>query len=204
MSGSTNTVTPAQKEALIQKYWDINTNYDDWHQSVYESFKADMKAIGIEVWRMYFTGFCSQGDGACFEGTLDDTLKYLDHHHQGQYPMIRKLLENGGCVYARCEHRGRYYHQYCTEFWVDSDTLTGMIDQPTEFHELIVEQWQSQLEDEMGDFEKDIIEQWRSYMQDLYRKLEAEHDYLTSDEAVWDTIEANELYDWEDFEDEAA
>ena len=27
----------------------------------------------------------------------------------------------------------------------------------------------------------------------LYRTLEDEYDYLTSDEAVWDTIEANEL-----------
>jgi len=30
-------------------------------------------------------------------------------------------------------------------------------------------------------------------MQDLYRLLEAEYDYLTGDEAVWETIEANEL-----------
>jgi hypothetical protein len=49
-----------------------------------------------------------------------------------------------------------------------------------------------------------VIEQWRTYMQDLYRKLEEEYDHLTSDEAVWETIEANELYDWEDYEDEAA
>jgi hypothetical protein len=30
-------------------------------------------------------------------------------------------------------------------------------------------------------------------MQQLYRKLEAEYEHLTSDDAVWDTIEANEL-----------
>ena len=30
-------------------------------------------------------------------------------------------------------------------------------------------------------------------MGDLYRKLEAEYDYLVTDEAVWETIEANEL-----------
>lgn len=163
-----------------------------------------MKVVGITVWRSYFSGFCSQGDGACFEGTLDDALKYLDHHHKDQYPMIRKLLEHGGCVYARCEHRGNYCHENYTEFWVDADTLTGMVPQPTEFHETIVEQWQSQLEDELNDFEKGVIEQWRTYMQDLYRKLEAEYDYLTSDEAVWETIEANELDEGEEDLDEAA
>jgi len=28
---------------------------------------------------------------------------------------------------------------------------------------------------------------------DLYRRLEKEYDYLTSDEAVWDAIVANDL-----------
>jgi hypothetical protein len=186
-------VTSSQRASLIEKYRYINVEHYDWWDCTYADFKEDMKDVGIEVWRMYFSGFWSQGDGACFAGSLRDTLTYLDHHHQGQYPMIRKLLEAGGEVYVRCEHRGRYYHQNCTEFWVDSDSLPGMLPQPTEFHAQIAEQWQRQLEDELSDLEEDSIEQWRSYMQDLYRRLENEYDYLTSDEAVWDTIEANEL-----------
>ena len=107
--------------------------------------------------------------------------------------MIRKLLEHDGEVYAECKHSGNYYHQYCTTFWVNSDTLIGMLPQPTEFHEQIVDQWDKLLDDEMTAFEEAVIEQWRSYMQDLYRKLEEEYDYLVSDEAVWEAIEANEL-----------
>ena len=79
-----------------------------------------------------------------------------------------------------------------------------MLPQPTEFHETIAEQWQGQLEDEVDAFEKDVTEQWRTYMQDLYRKLEEEYDHLVSDEAVWDTIEANELDEDEEDWDEAA
>ena len=193
-----------QRELLLEKHRYINVEFDDWWDFVYEDFKRDMATVGIEVKRMYFSGFCSQGDGACFEGTLDDTLKYLDHHHKDQYPMIRKLLEHGGWVYAGCEHRGRYYHENCTEFGTDADTLTDTVDQPTEFHEQIVENWQRQLEREMEDFEDDVIEQWRSYMQDLYSKLKAEYDHLTSDEAVWETIEANEWDQDEEDCDEAA
>lgn len=195
-------VTSEQRERLIERHRYINVEHDEWWDCVYADFREDMKAVGINVARMYFSGFCSQGDGACFEGSLEDTLKYLDHHHKGQYPMIRKLLENDGCIYARCENRGRYYHENSTEFWVDSDTLTGMLPQPTEFHETIAEQWQGDLEDEINDFEKDVIAQWRTYMQDLYRKLGAEYDNLTGDEAVWETIEANELdadeEDWDE------
>ena len=197
-------VNSEQRELLLEKHRYINVEHDDWWDGVYETFREDMKAVGINVWRMHFTGFWSQGDGACFEGTFVNVQKYLDHHHKDQYPMIRKLLEHEGGVYARCEHRGHYYHENCTEFWVDSDTLTGMLPQPTEFHETIAEQWQSQLEDEVSDLEKDVIEQWRSYMQDLYRRLEAEYDYLTGDEAVWEAIEANELDQDEEDYDEAA
>jgi len=186
-------VKSEQRERLLERHRYINVNYDHWYESVYEQFKEDMKAVGIMVWRIYFSGFSSQGDGACFQGQLENTRKYLDHHHKDQYPMIRKLLEHEGCVYARCQHQGPYYYQFGAEFWVDADTLPGIVEQPTEFHTTIVEQWQKQLDDEVNDFEKDMTEQWRTYMQDLYFKLEAEYDYLVSDEAVWETIEANEL-----------
>ena len=202
MSGS-RTVSSERKEKLIEQHRYINVGHHDWWEDVYADFREDMKAVGIDVDRMYFSGFYSQGDGACFEGSLDNALTYLDHHHKGQYPMIRKLLEAGGGVYVSCEHRGHYCHQNCTEFWADADTLTGMLDQPTEFHETIVDQWQEELADEMVDFERDVIEQWRSYMQDLYSRLEDEYDHLTSDEEVWGAIEANEL-DEEDDWDEAA
>jgi hypothetical protein len=197
-------VSSSQRERLLEKHRYINVELNYWWDCVYEHFKEDMEAVGITVWRMLFSGFASQGDGACFEGSLDDTLKYLDHHHKDQYPMIRKLLEHGGGLYVQCKHRGRYNHENCTDFWVSSDTLTGMVDQPTEFHEQIVENWQRQLEREMEDFEDDVIEQWRSYMQDLYSKLKAEYDHLTSDEAVWETIEANEWDQDEEDCDEAA
>jgi len=188
----------------MEKHRYINVEHHEWWDCVYEDFKEDMREVGIDVTRMYFSGFWSQGDGACFEGGFDNVLTYLDHHHKDQYPMIRKLLEHDGCVYVRCAHSGHYYHANCTEFWVVADTLTDKVPQPTEFPGTIVEQWQEQLQDEMDDFEGDVIEQWRSYMDDLYRKLEEAYDYLVSDEAVWETIEANELDEDEEDRDEAA
>jgi len=116
--------------------------------------------------------------------------------------MIRKLLASDGYVYVTS--RGMYCHANSMVFSIEHDTFYRLIECPTEFHEQIVDTWDRQLEDEADDFEKDVIEQWRSYMQDLYRKLEAEYDYLVSDEAVWDTIEVNELDMDEEDLDEAA
>lgn len=193
-----------QRERLLEKHRYTNVEFGDWHEYVYEQFREDMKEVGIDVTNMYFSGFHSQGDGACFAGRFDDVRTYLDHHHKDQFPMIRKLLEHDGAVYAHCTHQGRYYHENCTSFWISADTLTGMVDQPTEFHEQIVEQWQKRLEIETDELEQAVTEQWRTYMQDLYHRLEEEHDYLTSDEAVWETIEANEWDQDEEDWDEAA
>lgn len=202
MSGS-KTVSSERKEKLIEKHRYINVDYPDWWNNVYHEFRSDMYDCGIQVDRMYFSGFCSQGDGACFEGGFATLKAYLDYHHKGQFPMIRKLMEHGGYVYLSCSHTGRYYHENCTHFSVEHDTFYHLIECPTEFHEQIVDQWDRQLEQEVDELEDAAKEQFRSYMQDLYRKLEAENDHLTSDEVVWDTIVTNEL-DEEDELDEAA
>ena len=186
-------VTSSQRTSLLEKYRYINVEHDQWWDCVYSDFTEDMKKVGIEVYRMFFSGFSSQGDGACFNGQLGNALVYLDHHHKDQYPMIRKLLENGGAVYATAQHSGNYAHENSVSIWVDHDLLTAVMDMPTEFHEAVVYEWDKLLDVEMTDFDTDLTEQWKTYMRELYRKLEAEYEYLTSDEGVWETIEANEL-----------
>ena len=197
-------VNSEQRELLLEKHRYINVEHDDWWDGVYSDFREDMREVGVNVRRMFFSGFWSQGDGACFEGEFYNLRTYLDHHHKGQYPMIHKLLEHGGRVYITCAHNGRYYHENSTLFSVEADTFYHLVECPTEFHEQIVDTWDKQLKHEMEDFERDVVEQWRSYMQDLYRRLEAEYDYLTGDEAVWEVIEANALDQDEEDHDEAA
>ena len=186
-------VSLERRESLLETYRYINVEHDRWYECVYSDFKEDMREVGIRVDRMFFSGFSSQGDGACFEGGFDNLKTYLDHHHKDQYPMIRKLMDHGGHVYIGCRHSGHYSHENCTSFSADADTLYHLVECPTEFHEQIVDTWDKQLEDEVEAFENDVTEQWRTYMQELYRKLEAEYDYRVSDEAVWEAIEANEL-----------
>jgi hypothetical protein len=177
----------------LEKYRYINVEYDKWWDCVESDFMEDMSKVGVYVSVINFSGFSSQGDGACFNGQLDNALVYLDHHHKDQYPMIRKLLENGGSLYISCKHKGNYYHENSADIWIDHDLLFAVIDQPTEFHVAVVEEWDKLLDVEMTDFDTNLTEQWKTYMRDLYRRLEAEYEYLTSDEGVWDTIVANEL-----------
>ena len=186
-------------ERTIDKYRHINVEHNDWWDCTCDMFKEDMKEQGIYVSNTYFSGFCSQGDGACFEGHLDDVPLFLEKNYKPEdYPMIRKLLDSGGTVKFSVSHSGHYYHENCTRFYIEADRLEHVVDIPTDFHQQIVEQWESILDKEIVDFEKQSVEIFKNHMRTLYRKLEEEYDHLTGDEAVKETILANDLQEESD------
>ena len=195
-------VASSQRTALLEKYRYINVEYNDWWDCVESDFIEDMKQVGIHVDKTYFSGFWSQGDGACFVGSLDNALTYLNHHHVDQFPMLRKLIEMGGGVWATSEHRGRYYHSSSVSINAECEAFWQCANPKSELQEAVIQRWDDMVDKEIVDFEAALAEQWRTYMNDLYTKLEEEHDYLTSDDGVWDTLVANDLI--EEVDDEAA
>lgn len=198
------TARSSQRTALMDRYRGINVDYQ-WWDGVYENFTERMKGIGINVTEMYFSGFCSQGDGACFEaGLMGDGLTYLDHHHAGEYPMIRKLIEMGGSISVGCRQRGHCYHEYSASFSSDCDKFYQVMTSRSELQDAVIEQWDNLLDAEMCKFDTAVTDKWREYMKELYRELEAEYDHLTSDETVWDSIVANDLDEDDEDEREAA
>jgi hypothetical protein len=196
-------VASSQRTALLEKYRYINVEHNNWWDCVESDFTEDMKQVGIEVDKIYFSGFWSQGDGACFVGSLDNALTYLNHHHVDQFPMLRKLIEMGGGVWATSEHRGRYYHSSSVSINAECDPFWQCANPKSELQEAVIQRWDGMVDKEIVDFEAALAEQWRTYMNDLYTKLEEEHDYLTSDDAVWDTLEANELIEEVEEEEDA-
>ncbi|MBY0137615.1 antitoxin of toxin-antitoxin stability system [Paracoccus yeei] len=169
----------------------------DWYDAVYEDFRRIADILGIRIKSrtvrlmgggvrqepcIWFTGFWSQGDGAAFEGhysyrkgTAAEIRTYApkdvelhriaDALHQAQRRNFYQLT-------AEATHRGRYYHEYCMAISVERDSPT----------------WQ----DMTADAEETVIEALRDLARWLYRQLEREYDYLTSDEAVDEAIVANE------------
>ena len=190
----------SQRTSLIEKHRYINVEYNNWWDCVESDFIEDMKQVGIHVDKIYFSGFWSQGDGACFVGSLDNALTYLNHHHVDQFPMLRKLIEMGGTVWATSDHRGRYYHSNSVSINAECEAFWQCANPKSELQEAVIQRWDGMVDKEIVDFEAALAEQWRTYMNDLYTKLEEEHDYLTSDDGVWDTLVANELI--EDVEEE--
>ena len=188
------------KDELIEKHRDINTDHD-WWDSTYDCFKEQMRAIGIDVDRIYFSGFWSQGDGACFEGSVSDWRLFLKSIGEDSNPVLVEFIREHWSF--RVEHSGHYYHENCTFFHAEMPTPDGEDD------EWFIERYSPYGEDNFRsvswlavlrsvDFdllETTFREAFKDHMRQLYMDLEAEYDYLTSDEAVWESLEANDMTD---------
>lgn len=183
----------------LDKYRHINVEHIDWWDSTYEMFREDMKEKGIDVEQMYFSGFWSQGDGACFEGRVEDWELFLKSVGYDKPTLIQHAT---GCWSFRVDHGGHYYHENCTNFsgdlpmpdGYDNDEFIRMFS-PYE-GEFKSQAWIAVLTDGVhADFESLFKDTFKDHMRNLYRKLEEEYDYLTTDEAVWETVCANDLND---------
>ena len=196
------------KDDLIEKHRDINVDHDSWYTFLYYDFIEDCAKIGIEVdtnTRRYgerthtepditWSGFWSQGDGLAFGGRVDDVNKLLGIQID-TYPIFNKYINELEGYFSFSWGTGGSINVRFNDYEIEH--IGNYIDNYHPFAEI----WQEALEQEMIQIEeiiKDIVD---SQCRDLYRKLEEAYDYLTSDEAVWEAIEANELHIIED-EDE--
>jgi hypothetical protein len=189
------------KADLIEKYRNINVDYGDWYDYVYEDFKETMLGAGVVVNIIYFSGFWSQGDGACFEGHVSGWDRLIEAYNMTEHlpytaKMLKVMVDKGDEPGFSVARQGHYYHEHCTRFSTEVEEFLERhtnVDN-TEQRELDVQMYarlsQAALDEEP---EKWLIEQFKDEMRKLYSQLEAAHVWLTSDEAVWDTIEANEL-----------
>jgi hypothetical protein len=179
------------KDELIEKYRSINVDYE-WWDCIYADLKIEMETKGISVSDMHFSGFYSQGDGACFTGRID-MAQFLKVHQLEQKYMAATFFAGQGELWANLDQgNSRYYHEQTVSASLVADSYNNYEEDSTRYQ--VYETMQKVLDDEWKDLEDDVNNICRGYMQDLYRNLRDEHEHLTSDEVVWETIEANELH----------
>jgi len=178
-------------EKLLEKYRYINTEHD-WYDYVIEHFVDKMSQVGISIDRsdVKFSGFYSQGDGASFGGTFDEQLFMEKHGLDKQYPAAYYLASINDLHIKPYRHPSNYYHESTVSFEVSSYALPSDED---DLREVVLTSMIEQFEHELMDFEQEVTDICRDYMRDLYKELQVEFEHLTSDEAVWEAIQCNEL-----------
>ena len=172
------------KQKVLDKFRDINVDYE-WWDCIYYDFKEQAIKEGFDIDRMYFSGFWSQGDGAMFEYSnlndklLEDFISTLDLSE-----MRKNWIRNNIYISGNGKHRGHYYHENSCDHNIYWEIDNGDLHWSTNFY-----QW---LESFSSDFEDFVIDRYKDLCYSLYNSLEAEYEYLKSDQMVQETIEANE------------
>lgn len=157
-------------------------NGDDfWAECVIDDAKEVAALMGWEIDKVYYSGFWSQGDGACFEGIMrynKGCAKLVKAYtNDAELNRIAKAWQslqrrNFYALEASVKHRGHYQHEMCTEFDCgDTRHNYGWLQNP--------------------EAEDDIKEIARDFMRWIYKRLEAEYEYSVSDEVVAENIIAN-------------
>jgi hypothetical protein len=174
----------------------------EWWDSTYEDAQQCLELVGFDIRKIYFSGFSSQGDGACFEGRWEagevQPGKLKEHAPQDKVLHgIANDLEELAAAYpemaAKIRHRGHYYHPGCTEIeteWHNEDDLYGdaVYESPA---------WNA-VNNKLREAREAFEEAARDAMRWIYRQLEAQYDWLNADEQVDDAIRANEYLFTED------
>lgn len=181
---------------LIEKYRHFNVEYTEWWDCTYDDFKSDMAEKFITVRDMSFSGFWSQGDGASFIGYIHNNKEFLRVHDisEDDYPAIHRLMAHDGSFSIDINRSmSRYVHENTVSAEIVAAEGFVHILPSDDFRDHIISQWDEELNREYDRLQEEVTSIIRDYCRQLYKSLKEEYCYLTSDEAVWEALVANEL-----------
>jgi hypothetical protein len=160
-------LSESAKDYAREQYREHNLDYD-WWDSVYDDAKTIAALFGLRIDRIYFSGFWSQGDGACFEGgyqyrkgALKAVMEYapMDTELHGVVARLQGVQRKAFYgLYASCNQTGRYNSMRVN---VDNDSR-----------------------DISENEEDNITDELRLFADWIYSRLEAEYEYLQSNECI--------------------
>lgn len=170
-----NALSVVMQQKVIDNNRDINVDYPEWHDPIIEEWKERLESIGFHDVEISYSGFCSQGDGASFTSGEIEVEKVL--RHLRVFSKYRRYVPNDNCDYWVKVIRtdSRYYHENSVRV-DDYIHYTGTQNQLDKVYEII-----------------NLISEFvHEKSKEIYRNLNTEYDYLTSDDAVRDALLANE------------
>ena len=182
------------------RHMDVDDGFE-WWDCVYDDWKEKLTELGFNGPDIYFSGFWSQGDGACFliKGGFD--IKAFSQHHKKFFarlffPNINKYLnaiaEN--ITFSIRDIDSHYSHEHTKDMDWDYCTGSGSVE------EELGTKLAAKFEDKVVELAKYIEEERVSLCKQIYRELEEEYDHLTSDEYIKERIEDYE-YRFDEFGD---
>ena len=176
-------LAPEVQKKVVEREHSINVDDACWYEPIIEDWTERLEQRGFANAKILFSGFGSQGDGACFEADINMAVYLTAHHLKTQYPLLAQYPEY---VEASLKHQGMYYHKHPTHLvpYFNAEVVdpngSGISDEET------------RVEREYEALEKDLSQEAVSLGRNIYTGLEEEFFHQISAEAVQDTLIANE------------
>ena len=188
--------------------WYIEGMNYEWWDSVYEMAIEDGKEKGFYIDKINFSGFWSQGDGASWSGFVD-VRQWLEENCAdsiGVSAWCALIQEDVVTKNIQVTQSGRYSHEETMSFAnVEDDTdsfpdeykiaqdsiLKGMT--IANLFDLIVTDDTCPYKN-VDDITTAIAISGKQYARDIYRRLQDEYEYLTSEEAIAEACDANDYF----------
>ena len=187
-----------------------NTDDESWYEHIYEDFEEVCECLGVELDThtvrlmgggtrqkpdISWSGFWSQGDGACFNGVYrtyinaSEAIRKYAPQDTELHGIADRLVELSAAypegVFVRVKSSGRYSH--ANTMHVDRAEANEVYNEETE-------EW---CEPELTD-EDEFLGCLRDLADWLYSSLNKTYEWLESDEQIDESIRANEYTFLED------
>jgi hypothetical protein len=193
----------AQAKALQD--WAVDGMQYEWWDSTYEDVITIGNLIGIEIDTknrgldrgINFSGFWSQGDGCCFSGTLHiEKMKNAVEQvltHVGEEDKVLAIAKQAEALWQTIMLRLLEVRRTGQDMEQELQLEDSIVIQSSSrsFHTCVSNDLETT---------RNIVKDINSFLEDfasyIYNQLEAEHDYLTSEDSAKECFEANEyLFD---------
>src|SRR4030095_7275979 len=104
-------LAPEAQRKVIDQERLINVDDSFWYEPIIDDWTQELERRGFEQVKILFSGFGSQGDGACFEARVRIGAYLKAHNLAATYPLLARYPDY---VEAYLKHSGWYYHERST------------------------------------------------------------------------------------------
>lgn len=172
------------KTKVMEEYYDYNTSFD-WWDSAYEDFAEKMREKGIEVdlKHTYFSLGYSQSDYAAITAEVTDIDKFINAlggFDKKETRLIKFAFHEGYISSLGCSAQRA------------STSVNVEWDNPHEYNQGDTSEAYRFAEKTLESFSESADCFFREAAQELYYDLRTEYEYLTSEECLSESFDANE------------
>jgi hypothetical protein len=161
-------LAPEVQKKVVERERSINVDDSFWYEPIIEDNTEQLEQLGFEQVKIWFTGFGSQGDGACFTATVNIEQFLSARGLDGTFPEVINAAKHA-LLWVTIRHTYRYYFATSTDVQIQYDGDQD-IDDALERLRRIIEDARAKLGNT------------------IYKALEEEFFHEISNEAVQDTL----------------